>query len=369
MDAEKLTEVEMKELTSAEVQDDKDAEKDKMGGTKAEKGAEEEEKKEKEIKEAANVYHELKKPTEDVYNPSMPTSSSKHDEETEKKAEEKEKKEKESKEEGNVYCKLKNPTEDTYNTGMPTPNPKRNEAEKVKEIEKEEEDEEDEETNLYCKLKNPSENVYMSTMTSSTPKHNKDIYKRISAVFIILSVLLLAVVLALAMKLNEGQSIQKCPERPEAEEPEVKQQNCTRELCEDLYPSTNPGYQCSECGKGWVRFDNSCFFISKERLSWQESRKTCQKQGGDLVVIRNEYVQKTLTKYWGMLYWIGLRYSEKQRWMWVNNTALTKSYWAQGQPESDSQGSCALLRGRGSPTNNWHSNPCVVSSNYICQRG
>ncbi|XP_034160088.2 CD209 antigen-like protein D isoform X2 [Pangasianodon hypophthalmus] len=308
MDAEKLSEVEMKELTPAEVQDDKDAEKDKMEGTK----------------------------------------------EAEKKAEEAEAKNK--KEEANVYCKLKTPSENFYSVSMHTSSPKCSEGQEKEKAQ------EDEEANLYCKLKASSENVYMSTMTSSTPKHNKDVYrrvclyKRISAVFTILSVLLLAVVLALAMKLYEVQSIQKCPEL--SAEVENKHN----------YPS-NQGYQCSECGKGWVRFNNSCFFISKERLSWQESREACQKQGGDLVVIRNEYVQKTLTKYWGMLYWIGLRYSEKQQWMWVNNTALTKSYWAQGQPESASEGSCALLRGRGSPTNNWHSNPCVVSSNYICQRG
>ncbi|MCJ8728876.1 hypothetical protein PDJAM_G00008900, partial [Pangasius djambal] len=70
---------------------------------------------------------------------------------------------------------------------------------KDEEKEKAQGDEEAEEDNLYCKLKASSENVYMSTMTSSTLKHNKDVnwrvclYKRISAVFIILSVLLLAV--------------------------------------------------------------------------------------------------------------------------------------------------------------------------------
>ncbi|MCJ8728878.1 hypothetical protein PDJAM_G00008920 [Pangasius djambal] len=197
------------------------------------------------------------------------------------------------------------------------------------------------------------------------------LYKRISAVFTILSVLLLAVVLALAMKLYEVQSIQKCPEKPEAEEPE--ELNCSRQLCQTMYPSTevvqNPGYQCSECGKGWVKLESSCYFISKERLSWQESRVACQKHGGDLAVIKNEYVQKRLTESGGMLYWIGLRYSEKQQWMWINNSAVTQSYWAHGQPEPDTQGSCALLRGQRAPMSNWYSNPCVVSSQYICQRG
>ncbi|XP_060777606.1 natural killer cells antigen CD94-like [Neoarius graeffei] len=197
------------------------------------------------------------------------------------------------------------------------------------------------------------------------------VYKRISALFIILSLLLLAVVLALAMKLYEVQSIQKCPERPDVEEPE--ELICSRQLCEILYPTTqavqNRGYRCPECGRGWLKFDNSCYFMSKERLSWQESREACQKQGGDLAVIDSEHVQNFLTDSGGMLYWIGLRYSEKQQWMWINNTAPAQSYWANGQPDPDSQGSCALLRGWNPHINSWYSNPCVVLSHYICQRG
>lgn len=49
--------------------------------------------------------------------------------------------------------------------------------------------------------------------------------------------------------------------------------------------------QCAECGKGWITYKNSCYYISKERLSWQESRESCQKRGGDLVVIDNEIEQ------------------------------------------------------------------------------
>ncbi|XP_017325819.1 natural killer cells antigen CD94 [Ictalurus punctatus] len=197
------------------------------------------------------------------------------------------------------------------------------------------------------------------------------LYKRISAVFIILTLVLLAVVLALAMKLYEVQSIQKYPERPEVEEPE--EFNCSRQLCQTMYPSTQDVqkhvYRCTMCPKGWLKFENSCYFISKERLTWQESREACQKQDGDLVVIDNERVQKHLTQSGGMLYWIGLRYSEKQQWMWINNTAPTQNYWAHGQPVPDSQGSCALLGGQMSHKNNWISNRCGVLSQYICQRG
>lgn len=40
-----------------------------------------------------------------------------------------------------------------------------------------------------------------------------------------------------------------------------------------------------------MKFKNSCYFMSKERLNWQQSREVCQKKSGDLVVIINEHVQ------------------------------------------------------------------------------
>ncbi|XP_017325771.1 natural killer cells antigen CD94 [Ictalurus punctatus] len=232
-----------------------------------------------------------------------------------------------------------------------------------------EKDEEGEETNVYCKLKDPSENVYMAAMSSSTPKHNDDVcrkvnlYKRICAGFIILSLLLLAVILALAVKLNEVQSSQKCADLSA----EVQTTpNYAQVQTMPNYP-LKQGYRCAVCEKGWLKFENSCYFIARTRLTWQQSREDCQKRGGDLAVIDNEGLQKRLTEIRGVLYWIGLHYSEKQ-WMWINNTAPTKSYWAPGQPQPNSPGFCALLKAERSQMNNWISNGCEVLSQYICQR-
>ncbi|GAA6094359.1 CD209 antigen-like protein 2 isoform X2 [Tachysurus ichikawai] len=201
------------------------------------------------------------------------------------------------------------------------------------------------------KLKNQQENVYNLLPSTSSPKPNHDIYRQvrlykgISAVFIVLSLLLLAVVLALAMKFQPSQT------------------------CSDLIDLTsNQECQCFECEDGWEKFENSCYFISKQRLQWQKSRELCQKKGGDLVVINNERVQKFLTVDRNMFYWIGLHYSEDQKWMWINNTAPTRSYWSRGQPNPDSQGFCALLNGGKPQIHNWLSNPCEVFSFFICQR-
>ncbi|GAA6094363.1 CD209 antigen-like protein 2 [Tachysurus ichikawai] len=179
-------------------------------------------------------------------------------------------------------------------------------------------------------------------------------YKRISVIFMVLSLFLLALVLALAMKSNV-----KCPESAEP--------NC--EFCQTTCPPLKGIRECqrSECEEDWEMFENSCYFFSDERLKWQESREACQKHGGDLVVIDNERVQRFLTEDRNMLYWIGFHYSENKKWMWISNTAPTQSFWSNGQPKSYPQGSCALLNGGTSDLNNWLSNPCNVMSQYICR--
>ncbi|KAM9489080.1 natural killer cells antigen CD94-like isoform 2-T2 [Clarias gariepinus] len=308
MDPQKTTEVEMAELTSAKEKDNTDAEKNKVEGTKEPENKEE--KKEKEIKSEGNLYSTLNAPTEDVDKDSKTTSSPKGSEEAQKKAEGKEKDIKDEK--TNVYTKLKTPTEDVYNVSKPSSSSKRKD--------------------VYRKLQ---------------------LYRRISVFFLVLTLLLLAVVLGLAMKLSETKSIPKCPDHPSDHK-------------KPIYP-VSQGYQCSECRKDWIRVNTSCYFFSKERQNWHESREACQKQGGDLVVIDNENSQVFQSYARGLLYWIGLHYSEN-KWMWVNNTTLTKSYWNPRYPNPVTQGNCALLKGHLPYMTNWIVNPCYLSSHYICQK-
>lgn len=193
------------------------------------------------------------------------------------------------------------------------------------------------------------------------------LYRRLSAVLLLLCVLLLAVLLALAVKLSEAKANKECPtsivdvERTGAEV-------CTRQLCEAIYPrelvQEQNGQACSECGRGWLKFEDSCYILSQTRLNWLESREHCKTLGGDLVVISNERVQRFLTQKGLMMYWIGLRRSEPQQWTWIDNTLLTNSYWS----DNLQQGDCVFLNGGSKPRKNWYSNPCSAVSQYICQK-
>ncbi|KAL6489522.1 hypothetical protein MHYP_G00032630 [Metynnis hypsauchen] len=218
--------------------------------------------------------------------------------------------------------------------------------------------------------------------TASTDVCRKvSLYRRLCVVLLIVCVVLLAVLLALAVKLSEARSSQQYHPVVESS---TKPAICSQETCEALFPTltashrsgdkgepqhvtadNHAGLVCSECGKGWLKFDDSCYLLSRVRLSWQDSREECLNLGGDLVVIQNERLQKFLTNKGLMQYWIGLRRSETQDWTWNNNTALTTSYWARNLQE----GNCVFLNGGKWHKGNWHPSPCSFYSNYICQRG
>ncbi|XP_034747466.1 CD209 antigen-like protein E isoform X6 [Etheostoma cragini] len=86
------------------------------------------------------------------------------------------------------------------------------------------------------------------------------------------------------------------------------------------------------CHDGWTRFGCSCYFKSKEKKDWGDSRDDSEKRGADLVVIDNKEEQKFVSELSnGGESWIGLRYDGKE-WRWVDGSPLTETFWGPGLP-------------------------------------
>ena len=48
------------------------------------------------------------------------------------------------------------------------------------------------------------------------------------------------------------------------------------------------------CPEGWVHYQNGCFIVKAEKLSWEEALNVCHQEGGDLVKITSESMQRFL---------------------------------------------------------------------------
>ncbi|KAG9339861.1 hypothetical protein JZ751_022366, partial [Albula glossodonta] len=79
------------------------------------------------------------------------------------------------------------------------------------------------------------------------------------------------------------------------------------------------------CPLGWIKFNSSCYYISNDRMTWNESRQYCRERGADLVIIDTEEEQIFISMFHN--FWIGLTDSnEEGTWKWVNGTTLTTGF-------------------------------------------
>ncbi|XP_077382921.1 early activation antigen CD69 [Festucalex cinctus] len=215
----------------------------------------------------------------------------------------------------------------------------------------------------YTGLKKPSEDIYsnISEPAKQPVKEGQSARRPYRVACLILTVLcfvLLLVIVVLLVKMKAGSPA--CPVNPVSSVPSA----CNVEQCRPFTPQQrNQCYCCHQCPPGWVRLDQSCFFLSTFTLSWDESQKNCSVGGGFLAVVNSQRVQTFLTLNGNrMKYWIGLR-SSGAKWTWVDNTTLQQSYWGARQTSGD----CGILSSNDHAENNWMKSPCSSYTYYICQ--
>eukprot|EP00063_Salmo_salar_P075404 XP_014050239.1 PREDICTED: C-type lectin domain family 4 member M-like [Salmo salar] len=130
-----------------------------------------------------------------------------------------------------------------------------------------------------------------------------------------------------------------------------------------------------KCPKGWRMLGSSCYFLSTERKTWEESRLDCLAIGADLVIINSRQEQKLLYQLDGdadLLVWIGLTDSVNEgTWKWVDGTPLTTSYWKSGQPDhggTNNEEDCVEVYHRDGVLANWNDAPCNHMLRWICEK-
>lgn len=118
---------------------------------------------------------------------------------------------------------------------------------------------------------------------------------------------------------------------------------------------------------GWLYFNTSLYYISTVKKSRRDSRSDCLQKGADLIVINSKEEQEFTRKFHRFM-WIGLEEIET-RWIWVDGTPLTTSYWGPDEPNKalGQDENCVEVRFFEIP-NTWNDRSCQDENNWICEK-
>uniref|UniRef100_A0A674MNK5 C-type lectin domain-containing protein n=1 Tax=Takifugu rubripes TaxID=31033 RepID=A0A674MNK5_TAKRU len=90
------------------------------------------------------------------------------------------------------------------------------------------------------------------------------------------------------------------------------------------------------CPQDWLAFACSCYYVSTQYKSWDESQRYCLQNDADLVVIGSIEEQKFLSGFIVYRAWVGVTDREEEgKWTWVDGTPVNteRELWFPGQPD------------------------------------
>ncbi|GFO21671.1 macrophage mannose receptor 1 [Plakobranchus ocellatus] len=130
------------------------------------------------------------------------------------------------------------------------------------------------------------------------------------------------------------------------------------------------------CPSGWSKGVSSCFKMYELRRHWNEARTECQKDGGDLLTIRDECMTHHLkAKILDGPYWIGLNdQKEEGSWKWLDESfSLVYAHWGPGQPSNHQtaghkEGQDCVEVGSQKIKTHWNDADCTKAHKFICER-
>lgn len=134
-----------------------------------------------------------------------------------------------------------------------------------------------------------------------------------------------------------------------------------------------PGY----CPADYLTYGNKCFKFVDEEVDWNMALEKCKEAGANpynLVSIsdpwENAFLQSHLADRAYDRYWIGLYqyHGSNGEFGWIDNTPVTYTNWAGGEPNGALDEGCTELYGDIARVGQWNDVVCSINQPYICMR-
>ncbi|XP_057644424.1 killer cell lectin-like receptor subfamily E member 1 [Chionomys nivalis] len=114
------------------------------------------------------------------------------------------------------------------------------------------------------------------------------------------------------------------------------------------------------CPENWVWFRCSCYYFSKEKLSWRESQLACLSLNSSLIRISREEMDFFRLD---SFFWVGVYYNgTSKEWRWENDSVLSSRTFCGF--ETDMQDSCASYKSK----EICFLENCTNKLEYICKK-
>ncbi|XP_015232976.1 PREDICTED: macrophage mannose receptor 1 [Cyprinodon variegatus] len=121
---------------------------------------------------------------------------------------------------------------------------------------------------------------------------------------------------------------------------------------------------------GWLIYNDSQYYINKERLPMEAARDYCRKNYGELVVITAEserkFIWKQIARNSEGQYYIGLIVNLDQSFSWVDGTPVTYTAWENNEPNfANNDENCVTIY---SNMGYWNDINCGLELPSVCKR-
>ncbi|CAG10772.1 unnamed protein product [Tetraodon nigroviridis] len=124
------------------------------------------------------------------------------------------------------------------------------------------------------------------------------------------------------------------------------------------------------CPPCWTPYRGKCYLRSTSQRSWEDSRKFCQDQDADLVVVSDLDKQRFITSTFAPNFWIGVSLERKPSKIWkgVNGEEITTTFWATGEPNDSLEMENCVVSLSCCSEKSWNDALCGKPEFCVCEK-